>query len=224
MKILLVEDEEILANNLKKILESKGYVVDTVGNGIDALRIIEENNHLIDLILLDISLPGMSGLTICQRVRKQNITVPILILTARGTIKEKVVGLDYGADDYLAKPFSVTELLARIRALLRRPKNIISKKIKIGNVEIWMDNRKVYKNGKEIPLTLKEYELLQFLATHPNQVIDREQIVDKVWDMNFNSFSNVIDVHVANVRRKLQSPDSKIVIETVRGIGYRLQV
>lgn len=224
MKILLVEDEEVLAHNLKKILESKGYIVDCISNGIEALRFIEENAHLIDLILLDISLPGMSGITICQRIRKQSITVPVLILTARGTIRDKVLGLDYGADDYLAKPFSVTELLARIRALLRRPKHITSKKIKIGDIEIWMDNRKVYKHGEEVSLTLKEYELLQFLATHPNQVIDREQIVDKVWDMNFNSFSNVIDVHVANVRKKLQTHDSKMRIETVRGIGYRLHI
>src|SRR5579883_1003331 len=122
MKILLVEDEEVLSKNLKKILESKGYVVDCIANGIEALRFIEENSHLLDLILLDISLPGMSGITICQRIRKQDITIPILILTARGTIREKVTGLDYGADDYLPKPFSVQELLARIRALLRRPK------------------------------------------------------------------------------------------------------
>jgi len=221
MKILLVEDEELLANNLKKVLESKGYNVNVITDGIQALQYIEENTELIDLVILDISLPGISGITICQRLRRQHIMIPILMLTARGTIRDKVTGLDYGADDYLPKPFSVTELLARIRALLRRPKQFIAKKIKIGDIEIRLENRKVFKHGKEIPLTLKEYELLQFFALHPNQVIDREQIVDKVWDMNFNSFSNVIDVHMANLRKKLQDSDAEKLIETVRGIGYR---
>ena len=222
MKLLLVEDEEVLAHNLRKILESKGYAVELITNGIDALRYIEENYSLLDLIILDVMIPGMTGIAVCKRARKQHISVPILILTARGTTRDKISGLDFGADDYLPKPFAVGELLARIRALLRRPKQSISKKITIGDIEIWLDNRKIYKNGQEVFLTLKEYELLQFLAMNPNQVIDREQIIDKVWDMNFNSFSNVIDVHITNLRKKLSSPSTKNIIETVRGIGYRL--
>jgi DNA-binding response OmpR family regulator len=223
MKILLVEDEEHLVKYLKKALENKKYIVEAITNGSDALQYIELNHENLDLIILDISLPKLSGLAICRRIRSENITTPVLMLTARTTIQDKILGLDSGADDYLPKPFSVGELLARIRALLRRPKQTIATKLTIGDIQLWIQKRKVYKNDQEVKLTLKEYEILETLMLHPNEVINRESLIDKVWDMNFNSFSNVIDVHIKNLRKKLEMPGEGGAIETIRGIGYRLK-
>lgn len=223
MKVLLVEDEEHLVKYLKKALERAKYTVESVENGADALEYIELNHESLDLIILDISLPKLSGLAVCRKVRSANITTPILMLTARTTLQDKITGLDSGADDYIPKPFSVKELLARMRALLRRPKQIINEKIQFGEVKLLIQRRKVYKNDQEIRLTLKEYEILEYLMLHPNEVINRESLVDKVWDMNFASFSNVIDVHMKNLRRKLNELSEGGLIETVRGIGYRLK-
>ena len=167
-------------------------------------------------------LPDMNGLEICQKIRKKDIMTPILILTAKGSVDDKVIGLESGADDYLTKPFSVKELLARIHALLRRPQRTVSNKITIGDIDVWPQKRKVYRNNSEIKLTLREYELLEFLATHPNEVINREQIIDKIWDRNYNGFSNVIDVHMKNLRKKLDLSENYQIIETIRGVGYRI--
>ena len=222
MKILLVEDEGNLVKYLKKALEQAKYTVETVQDGLDALEYIELNYESIDLIILDIALPRLSGLAICKKVRSEDITTPILMLTAKTTLNDKITGLDSGADDYIPKPFSVKELLARTRALLRRPKQTINQKIEIGDLKLLIQRRKVFRNDQEVKLTLKEYEILEYLMLHPNEVINRELLVDKVWDMNFASFSNVIDVHMKNLRKKLHVPSEGGLIETVRGIGYRL--
>jgi len=222
MRVLVVEDEKKTASFVRKALEGEGFAVDVCHRGDEAL--VAAGAAPFDGIVLDIMLPGRDGLSVLRQLRERKNTTPVLLLSARGEVNERVEGLNAGADDYLPKPFSVKELFARIRALLRRPKQTIMNKVEVGDIVIWIQRRKVYQKDQEVKLTLKEYELLEYLVLHPNEVINREAIVDKVWDMNFNSFSNVIDVHVANVRKKLQTPDSKMRIETVRGIGYRLHI
>ena len=224
MKLLLVEDEENLVKYLSKILEGHKYQVVTILSGQEALNYIELEHQSLDLILLDLMLPDISGLEICKQIREEGIMTPVLMLTAKGSVDDKVTGLEIGADDYLTKPFDVKELLARIHALLRRPPQSISTKIKIGDITILPEKRKVYWLDEEVKLTLREYELLEFLATHPNQIINREQIIDKVWDTNYNAFSNVIDVHMKNVRKKLKIAEDNPLIETIRGIGYRMNI
>ena len=224
MKLLLVDDEEYFVKYLTKILEDHKYSVTAITNGHEALNYIELEHQSIDLILLDLMLPGLDGVEICQRIRDEDIMTPVLMLTAKGNVDDKVTGLEIGADDYLTKPFDVKELLARIHALLRRPQQAIMHKIILGDIVIIPEKRKVYLLEEEIKLTLREYELLEYLATHRNQILNREQIIDKVWDTNYNAFSNVIDVHMKNLRKKLHLAEDNPLIETIRGIGYRVNV
>lgn len=222
MKILIVEDERTLVKYLKRILEKKGFTVLECYDGNDALQFIEMNYQALDLIILDIALPGLSGDVICKKIRKEHITTPIIILTARDAVTDKIMGLNYGADDYVSKPFSANELVARIRALLRRPKNMISDVIHAGNVTIWTQKQKVFKNRKEIKLTLKEYQLLRYFVTNPDRVIEREELLEKLWDINYNSFSNVVDAQIKNLRKKLRLTQKPCILETVRGVGFRI--
>lgn len=222
MKILLVEDEQKLASALSRGLGLEGYTVDHIADGKKALTRISLHRSDYDLVILDLMLPGMDGYEICKQVREMNITIPILILTARNETDTKVQLLTSGADDYLVKPFSFAELVARIRALLRRPTESLPENLQVGDLELNPTERRVLRDGKEIPLTLKEFGLLEFFMRHPNQVVNREDLLNHLWDFNYVGFSNVVDVHVKNLRRKLDEGDSKSRLETIRGIGYRL--
>lgn len=222
MKILLVEDEQKLAQALSKGLGLEGYTVDIIEDGKKALTRISLHRADYDAIILDLMLPSMDGYEICKQVREMNITTPILVLTARNETDTKVQLLTAGADDYLVKPFSFAELVARIRALLRRPTETVPEKLKSGDIELSISDRRVTVNGKEIALTLKEFGLLEYFMRHPNQVVNREDLLNHLWDFNYAGFSNVVDVHVKNLRRKLGTEDSGSTLETVRGIGYRL--
>ncbi|HTR18834.1 MAG TPA: response regulator transcription factor [Candidatus Paceibacterota bacterium] len=221
MKILLVEDEQKLAQALVKGLAHEGYTVDTVADGKKALTRIQLHRTDYDAVILDLMLPSMDGYEICKEIRASNITVPVLILTARAETDTKVQLLLAGADDYLVKPFSFAELSARLKALMRRPNEKLPEVLKVGDIELDPGERKVARAGKDIPLTLKEFGLLEYFMRHPNQVVNREDLLSHLWDFNYAGFSNVVDVHVKNLRRKLEG-DGEGVLETVRGIGYRL--
>lgn len=223
MRILIIEDEEKLVLTLKKGLEKEGYAVDYLMDGEAGQRRIELNHKDYDLIILDLMLPKRNGFEVCKNIREQNIIIPILILTARDAIDDKVSALDEGADDYLVKPFSFSELLARIRALLRRPENILPIELMVKDLALNSSTRKVYRKDQEIPLTLKEFGLLEYLMRHPNQVLTREQILDHLWDFAFDSFSNVVDVHIKNLRKKIDGNFNDNLLETIRGVGYRIK-
>lgn len=222
MKILLVEDEQKLATAIARGLGLEGYTVDTIPDGKKALTRISLHRNDYDLVILDLMLPSMDGHEIAKQVREMNITIPILVLTARNETETKVQLLQSGADDYLVKPFSFAELVARIRALLRRPTETLPETLEVGDLQLSPSERRVMRNGTEIPLTLKEFGLLEYFMRHPNQVVNREDLLNHLWDFNYVGFSNVVDVHVKNLRRKLDSTSGNSVLETVRGIGYRL--
>ncbi len=221
MRILLVEDEEKLAKALVQGLSKKGFAVDSIMDGDKAMKRIALNHMDYDLVILDLMLPGMDGLSICQKMRETQITTPILILTARDEVDTKVNLLLNGADDYLVKPFSFDELCARITALSRRPPETLPTVIAFGDVTLDPSKHIVTKAGKDIPLTLKEFVLLEYFIRHPNVVINREELLTHLWDFNYSSFSNVVDVHVKNLRKKLGLGEGKTLLETVRGVGYR---
>src|SRR3989338_5848076 len=222
MKILLVEDEVKLAQGLKRGLELTGHTVDIVADGKKALTRISLHRDDYDVVILDLMLPSMDGYEVCREIRAKDIAVPILVLTARAETDTKVKLLLAGADDYLVKPFSFAELSARLQALFRRPSESVPEILKVADIELDQGTRRVSRNGKEIPLTLKEFGLLEYFMRHPNQVINREDLLNHLWDFNYAGFSNVVDVHVKNLRRKLDHKDGDSVLETVRGIGYRL--
>lgn len=223
MKILLVEDEKKLADSLARGLNQKGYAVDIIGDGKKALNRISLHRTDYNVIILDLMLPSMDGLEICKTAREWGVTTPILILTARNETERKVELLLAGADDYLAKPFSFNELLARLQALLRRPAESLPQTLHVGSITLNPSERRVEANGKEISLTLKEFGLLEYFMRHPNQVANREDLLTNLWDFNYASFSNVIDVHVKNLRKKLNDADTDAILETIRGIGYKLR-
>jgi DNA-binding response OmpR family regulator len=223
MRILIVEDSEKLSGLLKKGLESEGYAADKVHDGKSALDKILLNYQDYDLIILDLMLPGISGLEICRIVRDRKITTPILILTAKDTVDDRITGLNSGADDYLIKPFSFDELLARIRAILRRPKQQIADKLEIKDLVLDLVSKKVLRSGKEINLTLKELRMLEYFMRNKGKVLTREDIMTALWDFDFNSFSNVIDVHVKNLRKKIDSGYVHKLFKTVYGIGYKIE-
>ncbi len=221
MRILLVEDEEKLAKAVVQGLTRKGYAVDYILDGEKAMKRIALNHMDYDLVVLDLMLPGLDGLSICKKMRELGITTPILILTARDEIETKVDLLLNGADDYLVKPFSFEELCARIAALLRRPVEALPSIVTVGDIVLNSSNHTVTKDNKNIPLTLKEFVLLEYFMRHPNTVINREELLTHLWDFNYSSFSNVVDVHVKNLRKKLDLEAGQTVLETVRGVGYR---
>ncbi len=220
MKILIVEDNQKLAGYIKKALEQKSYTVDCVYDGENGENRAEFNEY--DLIILDWMLPKKDGITVCNNLRNKNINVPIIILTAKDELDDKIMGLDNGADDYLVKPFELEELLARIRALLRRPKEKVGEILMVK--DILVDNAKhiITKNNIEISLTLKEYAILEYLIQNKGQVITRDQILEHCWDFSFDSFSNIVDGFIKQLRKKLNDKDEKY-IKTIRGIGYKFQ-
>lgn len=223
MKILLIEDEQKLADALKKGLEAESYSVDIVTDGSKGLTRISLHRTDYDVVILDLNLPSLSGDQVCIQMREKGITVPVIILTAQADVDSKVRLLMSGADDYLAKPFSFAELNARIQALLRRPVAVLPQVLVSGDIELNPSTRRAVRAGKEMALTLKEYGLLEYFMRHKNQVVNREDLLTHLWDFNYVGFSNIVDVHVKNLRRKLDGDNPDGVLETVRGIGYRLR-
>lgn len=221
MRILIVEDEKSLAEILKKGLEEEGYAVDLAYDGEEGLFMAE--NQPSDLIILDIMLPIVDGMTILRKIRKAGIKTPVLMLTAKDTVMDKVSGLDSGADDYLTKPFSFEELLARIRALLRRRSDIKASTIEVDDLLINMANHEVMRGGKSIILSPKEYALLEYMALNKNKVLSRTELIEHIYDENFDFDSNVIDVFINRLRNKIDREFDKKLIHTVRGAGYILR-
>jgi DNA-binding response OmpR family regulator len=220
MRILIIEDQIKLANSIKKGLENIGYAADAVYDGLDGYRRIESNSNDIDLIILDITLPGMNGLELCENIRIKNIMIPVLMLTARDTLDNKIDGLDAGADDYLVKPFEFDELAARIRALLRRPKEVLEEELTGAGIKLNMIEHIVEKNGIKVKLTFKEFAILELFLRNKNQVLSRDKIIAHVWNYNYDSFSNIVDVNIKNIRKKLQNKKENI-FETIHGVGYK---
>lgn len=223
MKIILIEDEEKLAKTLKKGLEQEGYAVDCFFDGQTGQLQIETNHEDYDLVILDIMPPKIGGLEVCKNIRDQGISLPVLMLTAKDSMEDKVLGLNSGADDYLIKPFAFEELLARIRALLRRPNNLLPAVLEIKDLVLNPATKKVYRGSKEIPLTTKEFGLLEYFMRNAGQVLTREQILSRLWDFEYDSFSNVVDVHIKNLRKKVDHGNQEKLLQTVRGAGYRLK-
>jgi len=221
MKILLIEDDAALVSALKIGLEKDGFVVDAISDGEEGKKRFEVHSDAYDLAILDLGLPNVSGDLICSHVRSKGIKTPILILTGKSKTEDKVEVLNSGADDYLTKPFSLDELKARVRALLRRPKPLLQTELVHGDIVLNPTTRKVSMGGTEIALTLKEFGMLEYMMRNPNQVVLRDDILDHVWDFNFSSLSNIVDVHINKLRKKLGSKSN--ILETVRGVGYRLK-
>jgi two-component system copper resistance phosphate regulon response regulator CusR len=221
MRILVVEDEPVAASVLAKGLREHSYAVDVVSDGAAGLEQIESNDY--DLILLDILLPRVNGLDVCARLRRDGITTPILMLTARGGPDQRVEGLDAGADDYLAKPYHFPELLARVRALLRRGPALTPSVLAIEDLHIDTRAQSVERAGRAVPMTSKEYALLEYLARRRGEVVGRADIAEHVWDNSYDPMSNLIEVYIQRLRRKVDDGHRVKLIQTRRGAGYSLE-
>lgn len=221
MHILVVEDEQKVAAFIQRGLEEEGFAVDLAGDGEEG--VLKAQRQVYDLILMDVMLPKKDGLTAIGELRQKQITTPILCLTARDTVEDKVTGLDTGADDYLAKPFAFVELVARCRALLRRGSKDRGAEIFFADLRLDPVSHKVWRAGDEIDLTSKEYALMEYLMRHPNQTLTRAMIAENVWDYTFDSFTNIIDVYVNYLRNKIDRPYPQKLIHTIRGQGYMLR-
>jgi len=217
MRILVVEDEHKIATSLKKGLEQESYAVDLAFTGPDGYDLASSETY--DLIILDLMLPEMSGIKICKKLREENNHTPVLMLTAKGQTSDKVEGLNSGADDYLTKPFAFEELLARIKALFRRPKNSTGSTYKVSDLTLNTLTYQVERAGKKIGLSAKEFSLLEYLMRNYNQVVSKDQIIEHVWDYNADVLPNTVEVFIGYLRNKLGKPD---LIKTVRGFGYKI--
>ena len=222
MRLLLVEDENKVASFIKKGLEEEGYAVDHTPDGKIGLMMGLDGVH--DLIILDINLPGKDGLSVLKELRQKKVTIPVLLLTVRAAIEDKVIGLDTGADDYLTKPFAFQELLARIRALLRRQAEAEPPLLQIADLTLDPSRRLVFRDNKKIELTSKEFALLDYFIRNTGRVLTRTMIAEHVWDYNFDTMTNVIDVYVNYLRKKIDAGREPKLIHTVRGVGYVLKV
>ncbi len=221
MRILVVEDQPELAGFIRQGLTEEHYAVDVAYDGEEALFLT--HLHPYDLIILDILLPKKDGLTMLRELRQAGRLTPVLLLTAKDALQEKVHGLDSGADDYLTKPFAFAELLARVRALLRRGSQAQPRLVRVADLTLDLVTHQVQRNGKEIELTGKEYEVLEYFMRHPNRVITRTQLSEHVWAGDFDSFSNLIDVFIYRLRRKIDRDSPVKLFRTIRGVGYQLQ-
>jgi two-component system OmpR family response regulator len=221
MRILLVEDEPKMAAAIAKGLRREGYAVDTAADGSDAL--LQAHVYEYDVIVLDVMLPRTDGFTVCDTLRREGLWAPVLMLTARDQLDDRIRGLDVGADDYLVKPFSLRELLARLRALLRRRLPERPTVLQVGDV--WLDpaTHEVRRAGRAVELTAREFALLQFMMEHPGEALTRTSLLEHVWDENYIGPSNVVDVYVGYLRKKLERPFGRGLIRTVRGVGYTLE-
>ena len=220
MRLLVVEDYKPLQQSIVKGLREAGFAVDVTGDGKEGLWYAKSNEY--DAIILDIMLPGLDGLSLLKQLRKAGSKTHILILTAKDKLEDKVTGLDFGADDYLVKPFAFEELLARLRALTRRNYQRKCNEITIGEIKIDLNKRQVYKNGQLIELTPREYALLEYMAMRAGEVVTRTDIWEHVYEFNSSTTSNVVDVYIGYLRRKLESKGKKSLIHTIRGRGYML--
>jgi two-component system, OmpR family, response regulator len=221
MRVLVVEDEVRMARLLKRALEEEGHAVDVAGTGPDGLWLATENPYAA--IVLDIMLPGFDGFELCQRLREAGVWAPVLMLTARDQIGDRVRGLDAGADDYLVKPFSLLELAARLRALARRDDRRRPAVLAEGDLKLDPASKRAWRGSTEIELSPKEFSLLEFFLRHPGTVLSRSQIIEAVWDFAYDGTSNVVDQYVKYLRRKVDLPFGRNDIQTVRGMGYRLR-
>ncbi|WP_435228390.1 response regulator transcription factor [Streptomyces sp. Tue6028] len=221
MRLLIVEDERRLAMALARGLAAEGYAVDTAHDGVTGLRLAQERDY--DLILLDIMLPGLNGYRICAQLRAAGDDTPILMLTAKDGEYDEAEGLDTGADDYLTKPFSYVVLQARVRALLRRRTRGGAPVLRIGDLTVDPDSRRVDRSGTEVVLTAKEFAVLEHLALHAGQVVSKADILGGVWDFAYDGDPNIVEVYVSALRRKIDQPFGRRSIRTVRGAGYRLE-
>jgi heavy metal response regulator len=220
MRILLVEDEQRIADFIARGLSEQGHAVDVAHDGEEGLDWIGLAGF--DLIILDVMLPGRNGIDVCRAARKDGVRTPILMLTARDAVEDRVLGLDSGADDYLVKPFAFAELLARVRALARREPAVLGATLQVGDLVLDTTTHSASRAGAPIELTTKECALLEYLMRHPNQVLTRTMIAEHVWNYDFDNATNVIDVHVRNLRRKIDDAHPAKLIQTVRGAGYRI--
>lgn len=220
MRILLVEDERRLSNIIKKGLTEEGFAVDTAYDGEDGQYLAESENY--DLIILDLMLPKIDGVTVCQELRQKGVKTPILMLTAKSRLEDKVAGLDSGADDYLTKPFAFLELRSRIHALIRRSKQQSSPLLSIVDLKLDPIKHVVQRKERVITLTPKEFSILELLMRHKDETISRTMIIEHVWDYNFDNMSNIVDVFVAALRRKIDKGHQVKLIHTVHGVGYKI--
>lgn len=222
MRILVVEDNAQVASFIKRGLREELYTVDVAPDGEQATFLAQTGEY--DLIILDLILPKMDGVTVLRTLRESKISVPVLVLTAKEEMEEKVTVLDAGADDYLTKPFGFEELLARVRALMRRRGNLIPTVLRAGDLEMDTLRHKVTRGGEKVDLTNREYELLEFMLRHADQVVTRTKLAEHVWEHDFDVLSNVIDVHIARLRRKIDDGRDVKLLQTVRGAGYMLKL
>ena len=220
MRLLLVEDDPRIARFIAKGLREQSYALDVVGTGEEALYQAAINTY--DLAILDVMIPAPDGFAVCRELRKAGQRMPILMLTARDAVEDRITGLDSGADDYLTKPFEFRELLARLRALLRRPGTLQAAELVIADLVVNTVGQNVSRGGRAIPLTAKEYALIEFLARNAGRVVGRAEIAEHVWDEEFDPFSNLIEVYINRVRRKVDSSSAKPLLHTRRGSGYVL--
>lgn len=219
-RVLVIEDEADIADFIRRGLLYKGYVVDTVRDGTSGLRVVQQQAP--DVVILDLMLPDIDGVEVCRRLHEQT-AIPIIILSARDTLPDKIEGLDAGADDYLTKPFSFEELLARLRAVLRRRQPAVQDVLHVGDLTVYTASRQVFRGGREIELTAREYDLLEYLARHPGQVLTKEQIFSQVWGYDVDVESEAIKVYISYLRRKLNVEGAPDLIHAVRGVGYMLR-
>lgn len=226
MRLLLIEDEPDLGAAIKKVLNQETYVVDWILDGNQAWSYLETQWTEYTLAIIDWMLPGMSGLELCKRLRANHSSLPVLMLTAKDRMEEKIIGLDAGADDYLVKPFKMPELLARLRALRRRSPQLQPPKLQVGNLTLNYGTHSVTRQGfvdnekQVIPLTIKEFQLLEYFMKHPNQIVNRDQIMNQLWEVDEEPISNVVAAQVRLLRRKLEDSNNSL-IETIYGVGYR---
>ena len=221
MRLLLVEDDPKLAAAVARGLRVEGYAVDHVGDGDAALRQAAVYDY--DAVVLDVMLPARDGLEVCRTLRERESPVPVLMLTARGQVADRVHGLDAGADDYLAKPFDFRELLARVRALVRRGPVRRAPRLRVGDLVVDTATHDVRRAGEAVALTAREFALLEYLTRHAGEVVTRAELIDHVWDANFEGSTNIVDVYVGYLRRKLERPFERALIRTVRGVGFKLE-
>lgn len=220
MRILLVEDERKVASFVARALRENAYAVDSAGTGEDGLRLALENSY--DAILLDVRLPGMSGIELCRKLRQAEIQSPILMLTARSLVEQRVEGLDAGADDYLTKPFALAELQARVRALVRRGFRRGEAKLRCGDLELDRHRRSVTRGAARVPLTSKEFALLELLLLRSPDSVTRSEIIEHVWDSHFDSDTNLVEVYINRLRQKIDQGHGAKLVHTLRGVGYRM--
>ncbi len=221
MRILVVDDDRRLCGIIKRGLLEEGYAVDVAHDGEEGGYLAESESY--DVIILDIMMPIKDGLEVCRSLREKRVNIPILMLTARDSVEDRVTGLDAGADDYLVKPFAFNELLARIRALLRREGASKSPRIHVGDLMLDTVTRESWRGQRLIELTTKEYTILEYFMRHPNMVITRTMLQEHAWDYDFDSLSNLIDVYIRRLRRKIDNGEPESMFQTVRGAGYRLR-